>query len=482
MLSAAKHFPGHGDTGTDSHVALPVITASARAPRLGGAGAVPRRGARGHRRGDDRAPRGRRAERTRARLPPRSRRSSSTRCSGSDLGFQGLVVTDALNMGAIVSRYGASQAAVMALKAGADILLMPVDAKGAIDAVTDAVARGEVSEARLDSSVARVLAAKARVGLFQDRLVDIDRVAAAVGAANRRRAGAGHLAAQPGARQGLVSAWCRSSAARRRHVLVSRYGNESVPGRGRARSPPSVRSAVDTLRTFRLWPASGPASLDSVARRGRGARARSSSWPPPSPRPGGPTPWTSPDPSPAWWTRSPRTARPSSPCRSAAPTCWHRSPTCPTYVAAWSDTDFIEHALARALLGMAPITGQSARHVASPLSRRAPACREPGRWTRPPAAPAAAPRGDAPPPRRRSRLAMTQDTTASPWDSLERYLERERGAQGVPRRRRRGRTPRHGALRARLRPPGLRATPGRRRPDRSTTSPRSPRSSASPRP
>jgi hypothetical protein len=84
-------------------------------------------------------------------------------------------------MGAIVSRYGAAQAALRAFEAGADVLLMPADAPAAIDAVTAAVENGDIPMARLDASVARLFAAKTRLGLWGRRTVDLGRIAAAVG-------------------------------------------------------------------------------------------------------------------------------------------------------------------------------------------------------------------------------------------------------------------------------------------------------------
>jgi len=73
------------------------------------------------------------------------------------LGYQGIVVTDALNMGAIAEEYSSGQAAVKALKAGVDILLMPEDFKAAYDGVISAVRDGEVTEERIDESVKRII-------------------------------------------------------------------------------------------------------------------------------------------------------------------------------------------------------------------------------------------------------------------------------------------------------------------------------------
>jgi len=354
MLSAAKHFPGHGDTGTDSHIALPLVTAT-RA-RLDSVELVPFRAA--VREGADAV---------------MTAHLAVTGLSGEgsppatlspfvldtllrqDLGFRGLVVTDALNMGAIVSRYGASQAAVLALQAGADILLMPADPKGAIDAIVDAVGRGLVSEARLDSSVARVLAAKARVGLFDGRLVDVSRIAAVVGDT------ADVAIDQDISQRSLVLvkdslALVPLPAARRRHVLVVSYGNEAYREVGGTFTA-AIRSALDTLRTIRLWPASGPASLDSV--RAEAALAGAVVFLAASQ----PTAWRPdavviPGQVAALVDSLAAAGAPVIAVSLGSPYVLAQIPNVPAYVAAWSDTEFIERALARAVLGMAPITGK----------------------------------------------------------------------------------------------------------------------------
>src|SRR6185312_6090685 len=98
------------------------------------------------------------------------------------LGFQGVVVTDAMDMGGLTSLYPptlsnpAGRAAVDAIKAGNDFLLLPSDLDGAFKGVLDAVHSGEISESRIDESVLRILEMKASVGLDKARLVDLDQV------------------------------------------------------------------------------------------------------------------------------------------------------------------------------------------------------------------------------------------------------------------------------------------------------------------
>ena len=83
-----------------------------------------------------------------------------------ELSFRGVVITDALNMGAVADHYSSGRAAVLAVKAGDDMLLMPADPQAAYDAVLAAVKSGEIPEARIDASVARILALKQKYGLF----------------------------------------------------------------------------------------------------------------------------------------------------------------------------------------------------------------------------------------------------------------------------------------------------------------------------
>jgi beta-N-acetylhexosaminidase len=92
----------------------------------------------------------------------------------ADLGFKGLVVTDALEMQGVAKQWSPGEAAVKAIEAGADILLMSPDPEAAVDALVAAVESGRISRERLDRSVAKMLEAKMRVGLDRARLVDIE--------------------------------------------------------------------------------------------------------------------------------------------------------------------------------------------------------------------------------------------------------------------------------------------------------------------
>ena len=77
-----------------------------------------------------------------------------------ELGYDGLIITDALNMGAVTNQYTSAEAAVMAVRAGADMILMPADPFSAYQAVLDAVYSGEITPERIDESVLRILELK----------------------------------------------------------------------------------------------------------------------------------------------------------------------------------------------------------------------------------------------------------------------------------------------------------------------------------
>jgi beta-glucosidase len=160
VLTTAKHFPGHGDTATDSHLELPVLNHSLE--RLAAVELLPFQaaiaaGVDGIMSAHLQIPA------LDAEAPATLSQRILTGELRQKLGFEGLIVTDALIMGAIADRYGPNEAPVLALEAGADILLMPVDPEGAIRALCDAVTTGRIPIQRLRTSVARIWQAKQRV-------------------------------------------------------------------------------------------------------------------------------------------------------------------------------------------------------------------------------------------------------------------------------------------------------------------------------
>ena len=174
VLTTVKHFPGHGDTAVDTHLNLAVVGADKE--RLTHLELVPFRAAieagvdsvmTAHVAVPALAPAG---------LPATLSPDILTKLLRDELGFKGLVVTDALEMGSIVKSFGTGEAAVRALESGADILLMPPDADAAIKAVLAAVAGGRLTRERIDESVVRILAAKERTGLEHHRFVDLEAI------------------------------------------------------------------------------------------------------------------------------------------------------------------------------------------------------------------------------------------------------------------------------------------------------------------
>ncbi len=161
VLTTAKHFPGHGDTTTDSHVDLPVIPHSPN--RLAEIELAPFTSAIAS--GVDAVMSAHLLiECWDSQYPATLSKPILTGQLRDRLGFTGLIVTDALMMDAIAKRYGINESPVLAVEAGADILLMPSDPEGAINAVCEAVKSGQISAQRIRESVARIWHAKSQVG------------------------------------------------------------------------------------------------------------------------------------------------------------------------------------------------------------------------------------------------------------------------------------------------------------------------------
>ncbi len=172
-LATAKHFPGHGDTAADSHIDLPVIRANRE--RLERLELVPFRaaissGVSSVMTGHLSVP----AIEPDLNTPATLSQNILTGLLRKELGYQGLIVTDAMEMGGITVRYAPGEAAVRAVAAGADCVLMSPVPDAAFEALQGAVKSGRISKERLDESVRRILQAKARLGLNTSRLVDVN--------------------------------------------------------------------------------------------------------------------------------------------------------------------------------------------------------------------------------------------------------------------------------------------------------------------
>jgi beta-glucosidase-like glycosyl hydrolase/CubicO group peptidase (beta-lactamase class C family) len=267
VAATIKHFPGHGDTDTDSHNALPVVPASPE--RLYALELVPFRAA---------IDAGVAAvmsahialpavtnDRTPATLAPQI----MTGLLRDSLGFKGLVLTDAMDMRGVGQGYDNATSAVRAVQAGADILLMPPDVPLAIGAVVAAVERGDIPAARIDASVRRILALKLRTGAIQRPIVPLDSLRDIVGQ-RAHRAKAIEIAGD--AITLLRDTRAELPLATARPTLVITYAAETDVLAGRPFAA-ELRSGLLSMRSARITPGTPRARLDSIltARNGNGA-------------------------------------------------------------------------------------------------------------------------------------------------------------------------------------------------------------------
>jgi beta-N-acetylhexosaminidase len=178
IMATVKHFPGHGDTDVDSHFGLPLVDYDR--DTLMNVHVAPFK--RAIEAGTDAVMTAHMVvEAIDPELPSTLSPALLTGLLREELGFDGLIVTDALEMGALAPFWTQREIAVMALKAGADVLLLPSDLDEAIDGVLDAVRSGEIKEKRIDESVLRILRTKYDRGLFQDPFADPEMVDDVVG-------------------------------------------------------------------------------------------------------------------------------------------------------------------------------------------------------------------------------------------------------------------------------------------------------------
>jgi beta-N-acetylhexosaminidase len=174
-LATAKHFPGHGNVSVDSHLSLSVVPGDRK--QLEATELVPFRAAIEARAssvmpGHLAVP----ALEPDPEVPATLSPNILTDLLRDELHFRGLIITDALDMGGVTSLYTPGEAAVRAVQAGADVLLMSPAPDAALAALADAVRSGQIPEKRIDASVRRILAAKARLGLDRNRFVDVGRL------------------------------------------------------------------------------------------------------------------------------------------------------------------------------------------------------------------------------------------------------------------------------------------------------------------
>ena len=171
MIATGKHFPGHGDTGTNSHLALPIVTVSRS--RLDTVELVPFRAAVNGGVGAIMSFHGAMPALDSSGVPGTLSSKVLTGLLRGEMGFRGIIISDAMDMRGVLDQFGAAEAVKRAVAAGIDVLIQPLDIPQTIDAVVAGVAEGRYTEARLDSSVKRVLETKQKLGLAQNKLVDI---------------------------------------------------------------------------------------------------------------------------------------------------------------------------------------------------------------------------------------------------------------------------------------------------------------------
>jgi beta-N-acetylhexosaminidase len=267
-----------------------------------------------------------------------------------ELGFRGVTITDALTMEGVGRGYSAEESAVLAVKAGSDILLMPRDAKRAIDAVMAAADRGEIPRARIDAAARRVLELKARTGVAFTPIVDFEPLREIVGAAEHR------ARADDIARRAITL--LRDNAnllpVSGGRVAVVQYMPETELKAGRlfAREVAAVRPT----HVFKITPRSGREELDSIARAARGAsrvvvtahvrRVEGEGR-------------ASIPPHIASWIDSLAQRERVVFVAHGNPYLIRQVPSVGTYVVTYGVGDALERAAARAIIGRAPITGRA---------------------------------------------------------------------------------------------------------------------------
>ena len=350
MLATLKHFPGHGDTDADSHLGLPTIRANYA--RLDSVELVPFRA------GIDAGAQV--VMSAHIAFPAFTGETPATLSAAmltgvlrDSLKFKGLVVTDALQMGAIVAKYGAGEAAVRAFEAGSDLLLMPADPDSAIASMLVALQTGRLTPARLDASVRRVLDIKRGLGLFERRTVPLDSIARIVGSKTFQDAADGIAQRSLTLVRDTAGTIARLRNTRSRMAVIA-YGDELNSYVGQ-RMLELLRAGGDTVGFFRLWPMSGSASYDTArvvigraptvifAMNVRPIAAKGSI--------------ALPD-SLARLISITDSVKPTVLVSLGSPYLLNQTPTVKSYLIAWSGVRPAERAAARALLGWSPVRGK----------------------------------------------------------------------------------------------------------------------------
>ncbi|MFE1048390.1 glycoside hydrolase family 3 protein [Streptomyces olivaceus] len=273
VIACAKHFPGHGDTAQDSHTGLPVITHTREewdrvdAPPFRAAIAA----------GVDSI------MTAHLQVPALDPSNEPATLSPAilqgvlrgELGFEGVIVTDALNMEGVRTKYGDDRVPVLALRAGADQLLFPPDIGVAYNGVLAAVRSGEITEDRLDESVLRILRIKDKAGLLGGSPYVSRTEAARVVGARRHRAAAARIAERTTTL--LVNEGAALPLSRRHRKLLVVGASPAFPTDDSRTTVPELAGAFDELgyRTTHLATGGEPdaAKIDEAVAAARGRDA-----------------------------------------------------------------------------------------------------------------------------------------------------------------------------------------------------------------
>ncbi len=197
VLATAKHFPGHGDTAVDSHIGLPVIDYSRERlekteflpfreiiksgigsvmishismPQLDGKEVTPLKNSIKTDFSDSAIV----TENT--TMPATLSQNIVTNILKKDMKFNGLIVTDAMDMSGLTLYFDQGEAAVRAILAGNDVLLKPADVDATIEGIKKAVQAGRITEKRIDESVLKILAWKNKLGLFKQKITPLNEI------------------------------------------------------------------------------------------------------------------------------------------------------------------------------------------------------------------------------------------------------------------------------------------------------------------
>jgi beta-N-acetylhexosaminidase len=174
VLATAKHFPGHGDTQTDSHLDLPLVNVS-RA-RMDSVELYPYRALFSRNLGAVMIAHLEVPAYEPRKIPSTLSTAIVDQLLKNKLGFTGLVVTDAMDVGALVNGVGSDSSAVRAVEAGVDVLLILPDEDRAVDALVRAVRSGRIAASRIDASVRKILAVKWDLGLATRRTTALSEI------------------------------------------------------------------------------------------------------------------------------------------------------------------------------------------------------------------------------------------------------------------------------------------------------------------